>query len=262
MNILKREWHSYTKETLYWIIGMLALLGISFYKMQGLAVMPGGVEAFLDTLPSFFQTIFGINGDMNNALGIYRIIHLYMVIALALHAVQLGAQIFSKEERDKTYEFLYVKGVKRSTIILIKILAGISILFVLDIVVFLGVCIASMIVDMQLSLLDLHPYISSLFMAQLFFFTLAMLISLILVNNQKAGMLGSSIVMMMFLVSMYAKLGGDIAWLEQFSIFHYTDASFIQSHPEFSFPIIIIFLCTFGFGICAIYAHEKRDLLG
>lgn len=261
MNLIKREWKSYRTQTLYWSIGMLALLFISFYKMQGLNTMPGGMESFLDTLPTIFKAMFQGSGEMNTAIGIYRTIHLYVAIALAFHAVLLGASIFAKEETEKTFEFLYVKGIRRYHILSMKILAGISILLLLDFVCVVGICIASFVADMKLSFSALLPYLGVLFMAQLFFFSLALFSSLLIQKSQKAGSIGSGIVFFMFLISMYVKLGGNLLWLEQFSVFHYTDANYVYAHPYISLPILLILFVALAGFLGAQYLHERRDLL-
>ena len=43
-----------------------------------------------------------------------------------VHAAMLGADIISKEERDKTAEFLFVKPISRNKIIISKLLGSFS----------------------------------------------------------------------------------------------------------------------------------------
>ena len=261
MNLIKREWQSYAKATFFWSIGILALMMISFYKMQGLSALPGGVEAFLETMPSFLQLFFKNSLDMNTAIGIYGFIHLYMVIALSLHAALLGANIFKKEERDKTFEFLYMKGMKRSKILILKICAAFLILVVLDIVCVIGVYLASMMATIPLSFVELFPYIGALFLAQLLFFSLALLISLLPILHHKAQAISCSVILCMFFMTMYVKIGGQQVWLDTCSIFHYTDVDYIATHPFVDISSILIFLLALVGLFVSIYMHEHHDLL-
>ena len=59
---------------------------------------------------------------------------LYIAVMGAVHAVILGSELISKEERDKTSEFLYAKPVSRPTALTGKLLAGLTNLIVLNLV--------------------------------------------------------------------------------------------------------------------------------
>lgn len=262
MNILKRELKFYSKQTLFWSIGIVLLIGVSFYKVDGLASTPGGMEAMLDSLPAALRVFFGSGAmDFSTASGAYSMIHLYLAITLTLHAVLLGSGIFYKEERDKTYEFLYVKGVKRWRILGIKILAGLILLILLDIVCLLGVFASVQVMAKTFIMADMMPYMVSLFVGQSFFFAVALLLGFVLPKASKASMMGCCIVFVMFLVSMYAKMGGAIDSIEQFSIFHYLDASYVQSNGYGGLPMLLILGFMVACSIGATLLHEHRDLL-
>lgn len=261
MNIIVQEWKSYQKQMIFWSIGILALLMISFYKVQGLSSTPGGLQEMMNSLPPALRLFFGSVSDTGTTIGSYRMIHLYVTIALALHAVILGAHIFAKEEFDKTFEFLYVKGVKRVKILLCKIFAGMVMLLLLDVMCLIGTSLAALFVGYAVQLLELMPYLLALFMTQLFFFSIALLISLVLPDNHKAGMIGCCIVFVMFMVSMYGKVGGSIDMLDAFSIFHYADAGYIQSHTTDPLPVLIIMLISGAALAVAEVVHHHRDLL-
>lgn len=261
MNIILREWQSYVRQTTYWMIGLFLLLFISFYKMDGLSSTQGGIQTILESLPPALQVFFGSASDMGTGIGIYQMIHLYLAIALSLHAVILGAHIFAKEEHDKTFEFLYVKGVKRIRILCDKIIAGIVILLVLDVVCVLGIYMSIAMMNMTLSFMDLLPYMSALCMMQLFFFSMSLLISLLMKQNQKAGAIGCGIVFVMFMITMYGKMGGNVEVLDKLSLFHYTDASYIQGNDMFSIPTLCIAILILVGCIGSQWIHERRDLL-
>lgn len=262
MNIIKREWHSYRKHTIYWSIGILLLIVVAFYKVSGMNPTPGGVEAMLNSLPPIIQVFFGAGAvDYTSAVGNYSMIHLYLVIALSLHAVIIGASIFAKEEQDKTYEFLYVKGVKRWNILIMKIVAGTSILLVMDILCLVSVIVSVLMMNLTFVLSDLLPFMLSLFITQFFFFSLALFLSLILKNSQKAGMFACCIVFAMFLISMYVKLGGNVEFLDTISLFHYSDTSYIQAHQYGGISSIVIVFLTMSTFVASGIVHEHRDLL-
>ena len=260
MNIILREIKANRKQTIYWMIGLLCLLFISFYKVQGLSNSDGGMDAVMKSLPPVLQAFFGSTTNAGTGIGAYQMIHLYMCIALALHAVLLGANIFSKEEHDKTFEFLYVKGVTRTRILYYKAIASMGILISLVLISFIGVYCSVFVVGYTLSFGDIFPYIASLFVLQLFFFYIALAISLLLRNNQKAGMMGCLIVFAMFMITMYVKIGGSLDVIDQLSLFHYVDTSYIQDSSIFVPYSLILVICMIMF-ILSQYMHNRRDLL-
>ncbi|MEG0361447.1 MAG: ABC transporter permease subunit [Longicatena sp.] len=261
MNILKREWKSYQKQLIYWSIGLLALIIVAFYKVGGLNSVPGGIEDVLASLPPLLRNFFGASNDYTSATGIYRMIHLYLIIAIALHATLLGASIFAKEELDKTCEFLYVKEIKRTKILALKVSAGLSMLLFIDIVCSVGVVLSLIAMKMALDVMALLPYLFSIVLVQVFFFAITLLLSVALKYNRKAGSIGCGIVFVMLFINLYAKMGGNIELLDALSIFHYVDASFIDSCPYGGISsIIILFLSMLCF-LIASYLHEHRDLL-
>lgn len=262
MNIIKREWVSYRKQTAFWIIGMFLLVLVAFFKVGSMATAPGGVEEMLKSLPPILQTFFGAGAiDYTTGVGSYSMIHLYVVIALAFHSVILGANIFSKEELDKTFEFLYVKGIKRWQILLNKIIAGVSILLLINIICLIAIYLSAIMMSLSFSLTGILPFMVSLFLVQLFFFSFGLLMSLVLKNSQKAAMIGCGVILVMFMISMYMKLGGNIDFIDQLSLFHYADTSYIKAHDYGGISTPIIILISLGmFGISE-FLHEHRDLL-
>lgn len=262
MNIVQREWQFYRKQTMYWGLGLLFLILIALYKVSSMNSMQGGMEEMLKSLPPLFQAFFGAGGvDYTTGVGSYSMIHLYVVIALALHAAILGANIFAKEELDKTYEFLYVKGVKRWRILVSKVFAGTTILISLILLCFISIAVSVVVMGLSLNVADLMPYLVSLFLTQIFFFSFGLACSLLLRNSQRAGMIGSCTVLVMFLISMYVKIGGSVGGIENLSLFHYSDASYITANGFGGMSSILIFIISVAFIACSMFVHDRRDLL-
>ena len=86
-------------------------------------------------MPKSMQTIFGIGTfDLSKASGYYGMLFLYLLLMATIHAAMLGADIISKEERDKTSEFLLVKPISRNKIITSKLLAALINIIIFNII--------------------------------------------------------------------------------------------------------------------------------
>ena len=76
--------------------------------------------------------------DLATVDGYFGLLYLYLVIMASIHAAMLGATMISKEERDKTAEFLFVKPISRTTVITAKLGASIVIVIVFNLVTLLS----------------------------------------------------------------------------------------------------------------------------
>lgn len=260
MQVFKREWIAYAKQTILWSIGLFLLIILAFYKVDGLSSVEGGMNTMIEALPPALQTIFGVSLDYTTGKALYSLIHLYLLIALSFHAVFLGSSIFAKEEHDKTFEFLYIKGMKRSHILSYKIIAGISIIIFINMICAITTMVSLTMMNKPMSLNELYPFLFGIFLAQLFFFSISLLLTFLLPNNRKAGMTGSFLILGMFLITMYAKMGGNVGFLNNLSIFHYMDANMLKNHIDIAPCSILCIISILSF-ILSLYAHEHRDLL-
>jgi len=127
MNLFLHEMKSYWKFLLFWSIGIVAMIGGGMGKFTAIYGAPdSGIGEMMAKLPKAFLAMFGmVNLEMTSLTGFYGVIHFYLVIMGAIFAIILGAGILAKEERDKTAEFLMVKPVTRSWVLVQKLLAGI-----------------------------------------------------------------------------------------------------------------------------------------
>lgn len=136
MNIYIRELKAHRKSLVIWSVSMALMVagGMGEYS----AGMGAGAEGFndlVDTLPQSLQKIFGVGVfDLSNILDYFGVLFIYLALIAAVHAAMLGAGIISKEEREKTAEFLMVKPVSRTKIITSKMFASVTIVLVFNIV--------------------------------------------------------------------------------------------------------------------------------
>lgn len=89
------------------------------------------------------QKALGVKiSNIASLLGYYSFVLVYIVLIGSVQGCNLGLNILSKEERDKTAEFLLVKPVKRSKLVALKLGTA----FILAIIVSLTVFVASQII--------------------------------------------------------------------------------------------------------------------
>lgn len=127
LNIYLRELKANLKSFLFWCIGIIAIIAGGMGKYAGFSSSAQSIASIMEKTPRALLAIFGMNDvDMSTPAGFYAVIFLYVLIMSTVYSSMLGAGIISKEERDKTSEFLFTKPVTRADVITAKILAALT----------------------------------------------------------------------------------------------------------------------------------------
>ena len=125
MNIFLREVKAYRKSLIIWSVAIFFMIVSSIGKFTAYSETGQSMNELLSQIPSSIKAVLGMgNFDLTKVSGFYGMLYLYLLLLATVHASLLGANIISKEERDKTTEFLLVKPVSRGEIITAKLLAS------------------------------------------------------------------------------------------------------------------------------------------
>lgn len=258
MNLFKREWQAAGKAIIIWCIGLSLLIVLTFYKMQSLGSVEGGIQTMLESLPASLRVFFA-NAAFNphNAIDMYGTLHFYLTMALSFHAILLGSSILFKEQRDQTCEFLYLKGYKRSTIYFNKIMAGVSQLLFINLICFAIVFFTLYGSGTSFQIIDFFGFSSCLWLSQCLLMFIGILFSLCL--NAKGAMGSCVFLSVMLAIHIYAMMKGETV-IDNVSIFHWLDGNLlakvdVATPHVWIMGILIIILAWIGG-----YMHEHKDM--
>lgn len=137
MNIFKREIYKNKKSFIVWTI---VLLSLSLYVVALFPTMADQADKMKDvfkTMPKAFLDAFNVNKlDMGEILGFYGMEgYLFITLLGSMYAILLGAGMVSKEEDEKTIEFLLSKPISRNHILVSKMAAVFSYILVLNLII-------------------------------------------------------------------------------------------------------------------------------
>ncbi|MFZ7101740.1 MAG: ABC transporter permease subunit [Peptococcaceae bacterium] len=122
MNVFLRELKANLKSLIIWSSGVCLLVVGGMGKYAGLSASGQSMNDLLAQMPESLKAVWGLGSfDLATVGGYYGVLFVYLAVMAAIHAAMLGAIIISKEERDKTAEFLFVKPISRSKIITAKL---------------------------------------------------------------------------------------------------------------------------------------------
>ena len=124
--IVFRELKANRKGLSMWMFGMLFMVAIGAAEYGTVVENSESIMQMMDALPRIVKVIFGMDIlPVYTPLGYYVCMYLWYSMVAFAHAIVLGATIISKEERDRTAEFLYTMPYSRKTIISGKIIAAV-----------------------------------------------------------------------------------------------------------------------------------------
>jgi ABC-2 type transport system permease protein len=138
MNIFKYELSSNLKTAVIWTIVMMMLVTVvlSFYPMLNEDISM--IVNMLENYPEPIRNAFGFNIEvLDTILGFFASMPMsFLLICGTLEAMLLGVTIISKEEREKTADFLFTKPISRTKIFISKFTTAIFLLFTSTTIVF------------------------------------------------------------------------------------------------------------------------------
>lgn len=262
MNIFITELKANRKALIIWSVcmGLLVLSGMGKYT----AYSSGGASSeVFDKLPNTMKVLLGLNGfEVTKISGFFAFLFPYIEITAAIHAALLGSSIISKEERDKTTEFLIVKPISRSTIITSKLLAALFNVIIINLVSLLSslaiVPTFSTGEDITGEILILHLI---MFIVQLIFLTLGAMLAACLRKSKISGAIATNIIIVGYFISKVTDLVDHLKVLNIFSPFKYFSLQKAVNENEISIFITLLCLALIATFTAFIYFfYQRRDM--
>jgi ABC-2 type transport system permease protein len=262
MNIFFRELKANLKSLLIWcfIITLLILIAVS--KFAAFAGDPEMLK-ILDTMPPAVMEAMNMNAfNLTTLIGFYGIMFLYFGLMGAIAAAMWGSDIISKEERDKTVEFSLVLPVSRTRVVTAKALAA------------LVNCILFVLITWGISIVAVQSYnpdqafydflaleMQAMFMMELIFLAVGLLLGCALKDYKKSGSTAVGIILATYFMSIIAGMSDNFEFLRHFTPFYYYDAGNLfrtgqldGGYLAVSFGIVVVSL------VFAYWVYNKRDL--
>ncbi len=252
MNIFFRELKVYRKSLLFWSLGMIALVASGMAKFAAYSNTGQSMNAILSQFPQSIQTIFGLTGfDLSKASGFISVLFMYIALMATIHAVLLGAGIISKEERDKTAEFLFVRPINRARVISSKIAAGIINLVVINIVTFISsVYFVNYFTKDNSTINYVITLMCGLFFLQLMFFFIGTAVAAINNKSRTSASIATSVLLFSFILTFLININNDLKNLKYLTPFKYFDAKDLLATGKLdviyvSISLVVVFVMIF-----------------
>ncbi|HUC96753.1 MAG TPA: ABC transporter permease subunit [Candidatus Saccharimonadales bacterium] len=263
MNIFLRELRAHYKGLIGWSLGMILLVAVGMAKYAALSGNGQTASQLFNALPKPFLAVMGIQGlDVNTVIGYFGVLYLYIVLMATIHAAMIGAEIISKEERDRTSEFLYPKPVARASVVTQKLLAALVNVLILNIITLVSsIFIVAAFAHNYSNTPMVIVLTTGLLFMQLLFFALGAALAGLFKNPKLPSATTTTILLATYIIWVVIDLNSRLNLLKYITPFKYFDASIIIKDGHLDPFYMILSTVIFVVLIITTYiSFNKRDL--
>lgn len=263
MNIFMREMRAHLKSLIIWCISVILIIAMGMMKYAAFSKTGESVEAMMAAMPEAFKAMFGVGFfNLTEVRGYYGVFFVYFVLMATIHAVMLGATIISKEERDKTAEFLFAKPAGRNKIITSKVLAVIVNIFIFNITTLVSsiIIVGSYNTGESINK-DIILLMTAMFILQLIFMSVGTATAAISKNPKKAASMSMAVLLGTYIVSIAVDMNSKLENLKYFTPFKYFEAKNLMLNGKLQTTFVVLSIVIIGVLSSATHVfYTKRDL--
>jgi len=259
MNILKHELKQNRNTAIIWILAIMAVMALY------ISIFPSVGEEFLkitESFPNAFKKAFGISeSGISTFPSLYAFSLSLAILIGAMQAMNLGVSIISKEVRYKTADFLLTKPVSRLNILIQKLLSGLVLLLVTNIVFLGGTWWLINVFVEDIPTFEIFITVSTTFLLiQLFFFTLGFLVGTALPKVKSVIAVSLPTVFGFYVFGMLDTVIGEekIKYLTPFKFFDLESLASGSAYETSSLVFLGLLLVTFI--VSSLYIYQRKDI--
>lgn len=262
MNMFLHELKAYRKSTFIWTLSLVALVMLFLSMFPAFSKDAEEFRKLLEGFPIELRKAIGLSVDtIATLIGFFSYAFLYLKLAGAIQAMNLGTSILSKETREKTADFLLTKPVTRVQVVTSKLLAAIISLVITNIVFIIATFfMASIVAGDDFNKEALFLIAISLFFLQLMFLALGIVISVIFPRIKSVMSVSLGTVFGFFMLGMISSTTDDKA-LRYLTPFNYFDSTYITQHSSYEISFLISgTLFIIAAVLVSYYLYAKKDV--
>lgn len=263
MNIFIRELRAYRKSLIIWSVAVFFLIIGALGKFAAYNAAGQSMTELLSQIPKSIKSVLGMgNFDLTTIRGFYGMCFLYTVLMATIHASMLGAGIISKEERDKTTEFLMVKPVSRGKIITSKLLAALFNIAVFNIITLvISIALVANYSKGENITREICLFMGAMFILQLIFLTIGTGIAAASRRPKGAASIATAVLLGSFIISSIVGIYDKLDFLKYITPFKYFEAEKLLEKGGLDPVFVVLSAVIIAVMLYVTYVcYKKRDL--
>jgi ABC-2 type transport system permease protein len=263
MNIYVHEFKSGLRSVIIWAIAIIVVMSLFMSVFSSFAADAELLNEMMSQFPKELLAAFGMTGlDLSQVLGYFTFAILFVQVMVAVQAANYGFGLVSIEERELTADFLLTRPVSRPKILTSKLLAALTGLAITNIVVWVSAFVLLPIFS------DGRPYdtgtlvllLLTVTFIQLFFLTVALVISLFMRKIRNVTPFTMALVFGLYVISAFSNMLGEMP-LEDISPFKHFDGNYIVVNGSYNTPLIYLSFALIVISVVGSYLlYVRRDI--
>ncbi|PLV56387.1 ABC transporter permease [Thermotoga sp. SG1] len=262
MNVLRWDLKRYIKSTLAWTIVLILLQFMYAAFYPSMAKETELITKWMKVMPKAFVKLFGLEDmDFSNIMNYLAMVSsIYVTLVGGVFASLTGVRSISREESEKTIEFLLSKPVSRSEVVFSKFLSSLIHVLIFDALLFVSLFFFANVYSS--SPIEMDKFIVFALSQTVLHITLMNISFLVgTLRSDSALSFGLGTTFVLYVLNMISKLTDSAEFLKYFTPFSYTDPSNIIRHgfPEYSGLFFV--LVNASLLIVSIVSFSRKDIL-
>jgi len=264
MMIFKREFKRNMKSLIIWSAALSALVIVMMSVFTQMSEQADLIDQLMSAYPESIRSAFGMDTlNMATVLGFYGV-EVYTMTTLfgSIYAAILASGILSKEQSEKTIEFLLSKPVTRTRVMTEKLAIVIVNLLIFHIVI-IGVSALSFVLlqDQEVDWALFALMSCALFLLHAVFAAVGFFLSSFMNRGRTVMSTVLGIVLMMYFIHIAAGLADSISALQYITPFTYVDAADLLETGSLNILALTIIPIVIVVAILAAYTiYRRRDI--
>lgn len=264
MNIIKHELRSHFKSTLIWAIALVIFVLMTMMKFDATSQASNSMAAIIEGMPQVFKAMIGVNYfDINTSIGFFAATFLYIAILGGIHGGMLGAGLLTKEETNKTSEFLLVKPISRNKIVGYKIITGLILVTIISLVTLLSsfIAVGSFSPTYTEYFGDVAILNLGYCLIEIIFLAVGFLLSTIVRKAKLVSIFISLILFVTFFLTIFSELYKETDFLKYFTPFSWFNPKYLLGSVEFNPVFIILGILSIVIPLALTFVfYRKKDM--
>lgn len=269
-SIILKELKLSRKGLIIWCIVTLVtiLYGLAEYPM--VSQYSDSIMDSMNSLPRIVVIMFGMDGlSFDTSLDYHLIMFYWICLITFIHAIYIGVTILSRDQRDKTFEYIYSKPYKRNEIITAKIIVGVINILMLAFVSWIGSIFTIIFIDGNImSFINgrlvigmITMTIIGMVLTQIVFFSIGLLFAALFNTHNTALKSGFLFVLITYVIGVIVDYVGNVDYLNFLSPFRYFIGTEVVNN---GISVIYVLISTFVISASVYFTYaiyKKKDLL-
>ncbi|ACM23713.1 MULTISPECIES: ABC transporter permease subunit [Thermotoga] len=262
MNVLRWDLKRYIKSTLAWTIVLILLQFMYAAFYPSMAKETELITRWIRVMPKAFVKLFGLEDmDFSNIMNYLAMVSsIYVTLVGGVFASLTGVRSISREENEKTMEFLLSKPITRYEVVLSKFASSLIHILIFDVLLFTSLFFfANAYSSSPVEIGRFTVFALSQTILHITLMNISFLVGALRSDNALSLGLGTTFVL--YVLNMISKLTDSAEFLKYFTPFSYADPSKIIRYgfPEYSglfFALVNVSLL-----IITVAFFSRKDIL-